>query len=55
MLAARCGALGWDVGENTVTKIETGVRCVTDNELIFLAEALRVKLRDFFPNKPKLF
>ncbi|MCX6910374.1 MAG: helix-turn-helix transcriptional regulator [Verrucomicrobia bacterium] len=55
MLAARCGTLGWDVGENVITKIETQLRCVTDRELIILAEALRVKLRDFFPNKSKLF
>lgn len=55
MLAARLGAMGWDIGENIITKIETGVRCVTDNELVILAEALRVKLRDFFPDKPKLF
>ena len=55
MLAARCGTLGWDVSESVITKIETQLRCVTDRELIILAEALRVKLREFFPNKPKLF
>ena len=55
MLAARLGAMGWDIYENTITKIETGVRCVTDSETVLLAEALRVKLRDFFPNKPTLF
>ncbi len=55
MLAARLGALGWDVHENTITKIETRLRCVTDGEVVILAEALRVKIRDFFPDKPKLF
>ena len=55
MLAARLGALGWNIYENTITKIETGVRCVTDSEIVLLAEALRVKLRDYFPNKPRLF
>ncbi len=40
MLAARCGMLGWDVGENVITKIETQIRCVVDVELICLAKAL---------------
>ena len=43
MLAARCGRLGWDIGENVVTKIETHVRCVTDLELVCLATALRIE------------
>src|SRR5438132_4421493 len=30
MLAARCGTLGWDIGENVITKIETAIRCITD-------------------------
>ncbi len=55
MLSARLGNVGWHIYENTITKIETGVRCVTDRELILFAEALRVKLCDIFPDKPKLF
>ncbi len=43
MLAARCGMLGWDVAENVVTKIETQIRCVTDLELLCLAQALNVE------------
>jgi len=55
MLAARCGTLGWDIGENTIAKIETGIRCVTDRELVVLARALRVKLRDVLPGHPAIF
>ena len=54
-LAARCYRLGWDITENTITKIENKFRCVTDRELIILIRALRVKFRDFFPDQPWLF
>lgn len=53
MLAARCGVLGWDVGENTVTKIETRIRCVVDAELLCLAKALDVGLSDLLPPPEK--
>lgn len=55
MLAARCEVLGWRISENGITKIERQIRCVTDRELLILAEALHVKLRDIFPEKNKLF
>ena len=51
MLTARCNRAGWDVGENTIAKIEAQIRCVTDRELIFLAKALGVKVQDFFSGK----
>jgi hypothetical protein len=54
-LAAKCSRLGWDMTENTVTKIETGIRCVTDEELVVLAKALRVKLHALFPDHTELF
>lgn len=54
-LAARCGTLGWDVSENTITKIETQLRCVTDRELIMIARALRTKLKTLFSNNEALF
>jgi transcriptional regulator with XRE-family HTH domain len=53
-VAARCAVLGWDATANTVAKIETGIRCLTDKELILLTRALRVKLRDVFADFPKL-
>ncbi len=49
-LSARCTRLGWEVSENTITKIETQVRCVTDVELFLLARALRVKLCELVPS-----
>ncbi|MCE0497207.1 MAG: hypothetical protein LV481_04590 [Methylacidiphilales bacterium] len=54
-MAARCGALGWDATENTITKIETQLRCVTDRELILIARALRTKLRHLFEGNGTLF
>ena len=53
-LAARCGVLGWDISENTVTKIEKGIRCITDKELVPIARALNVKLPELFPDYPDL-
>ena len=49
MLAARCARLGWDISENTVTKIEKQFRCVTDEETVYLARALGVRLEEVFP------
>lgn len=54
MLAARCGMLGWDIGENTITKIETNVRCVVDVEIACLAAALGVRPEEFLPAPEKL-
>ena len=54
MLAARCGMLGWDIGENVITKIETMIRCVTDVELACIATALSVKPADLLPAPDKL-
>lgn len=49
MLAARCARLGWDMSENTVTKIEKQFRCVSDREIVCLARALGVRLEEIFP------
>ena len=49
MLTARCNRIGWDIGENTVAKIEAQYRCVSDREIVFLAKALGVKFNDVFP------
>ena len=54
MLAARCGTLGWDIGENIVTKIETEIRCVTDVELTCIAAALNVKPENLLPPVEKM-
>jgi hypothetical protein len=49
MLTARCCRAGWDVGENTIAKIEAQIRCVTDAEILFLAKALGVPVQAIFP------
>ena len=54
-LAARIGALGWDISENTVTKIETSIRCVTDEELVKIARALKTKLKILLRGHDSLF
>ena len=54
-LAARCGTLGWDASENTIAKIESRVRCVSDHELVILANALRTKLKSMLPGHDRLF
>lgn len=51
MLAARCGMLGWDVGENVITKIETHIRCVIDAELVCLAKALEASPEQLLPSR----
>ena len=51
MLAARCTHVGWDIAENTISKIEAQVRCVTDSEIVFLAQALKVKEQELFPSR----
>jgi DNA-binding XRE family transcriptional regulator len=42
MLAARCRRWGWDLSRETLAKIETQLRWVSDFELLCLAKALRV-------------
>ena len=51
LLAARCGALGWDISRGTLAKIEAQLRRVTDRELWYLARALRVEIATLYPKK----
>jgi len=55
MLSARCEARGLILSRSTLAKIEIQVRCLTDTELLMLAEVLRVKVKEFFPDRMKLF
>jgi transcriptional regulator with XRE-family HTH domain len=48
-LAARLGRIGWETSENVLSKIEAGYRRVSDEEIVFLARALRVNIGDLFP------
>lgn len=55
MLAARCHVLGLYISRSTLAKIEMQIRCCTDQELVALAQALKVKMKDLFPSFGKLF
>jgi transcriptional regulator with XRE-family HTH domain len=48
-LAAKCGVAGWDISRATLSKIEAGVRCVTDAELFLVARVLKVDPAALFP------
>ena len=52
-LAGKCQRAGWDISRGTLAKIEAGVRCVSDSELLLLARALEVTVSDLFPKGKK--
>lgn len=52
-LAGKCQRAGWDISRGTLAKIEAGVRCVSDEELLLLAQALDVSVSDLFPRGKK--
>ena len=52
-LAGRCQRAGWDISRGTLAKIEAGVRCVPDSELLLLAKALEVSVAELFPRGRK--
>ena len=41
-LAGRLQLAGWDISRETLAKVESQVRCVTDRELVRFAETLKV-------------
>ena len=41
--------LGFDIGRGTISHIETGLRGVSDLEMVLLSKALRVKLDELVP------
>jgi len=49
-LSARIGLQGWDVSRGTVSQIEAQIRCVTDFELLCIAQALKVSPQDLLPS-----
>ncbi len=54
--AAHCQRHGWDISRETLAKIESGIRCVTDCELVRIAKTLKVSVPELFPvNKRYLF
>ena len=42
-MAARLQREGWDIGRETLAKVEAQFRCVTDRELVRFADALEVE------------
>jgi transcriptional regulator with XRE-family HTH domain len=51
MMAARCTIRGFELSRATLSKIEAQLRCVTDIELVILAEALKVNVQVILPPK----
>ncbi len=50
-LAGRCNLLDFDIGRETVSQIERGVRGVSDLEMILLATVFQVELKELVPKK----
>ena len=48
-LTAKCNLAGWDLSRATLSKIEAGLRRVTDAEVFLLANALKVEIADLYP------
>lgn len=48
---ARCGVLGFEVGQPAISQIENGMRGVSDLEMILLAKALRVEIGQLVPDE----
>jgi transcriptional regulator with XRE-family HTH domain len=47
-LVVRCNLQKWDISRSTLAKIESQVRRVTDEEVVRLAKALRVEIKDLY-------
>ena len=52
-LSARCQRVGLDISRGTLAKIESCVRCVSDQEAFLLGQALGVSVSDLFPKGKK--
>lgn len=52
-LSAKCQRVGLDISRGTLAKIESGVRCVSDQEAFLLGQALGVGVSDLFPKGKK--
>ena len=48
-LAAKCQRAGWDASRGIIAGIEGQVRCVTDQEFVWLAQVLAVSLDALLP------
>lgn len=52
-LSAKCQRVGLDISRGTLAKIEAGIRCVSDQEALFLSQALGVGVSELFPRGKK--
>jgi len=48
-LTSKCQLLGWDISRESLAKIESQLRGVSDKEILKLAKALRVHFSVLFP------
>ena len=48
-LTSRCQLIGWDISRESLAKIESQLRSVSDLEILKLAKALRVHFSVLFP------
>jgi transcriptional regulator with XRE-family HTH domain len=53
-LATSCNLLGFDISRAGISKIEMGIRQVTDLEVALIAMALEVSILDLFPENREL-
>ena len=51
MLAAKCNLQGWDISRETLAKIESQFRWVSDFEMLCLARSLGVPVEALYPEK----
>jgi transcriptional regulator with XRE-family HTH domain len=49
MLVARCQLIGWDISRETIAKIESQIRWVSDFELLAFSKALNIPVSDLWP------
>jgi transcriptional regulator with XRE-family HTH domain len=54
MLVARCQLVGWDISRETIAKIESQIRWVSDFELLGFAKALNVSVGDLWPHADQI-
>lgn len=47
-LAMKCQMHGWSVIRDTIGKIESQARCVTDGEVMFLAKVLESSIEEIY-------
>lgn len=53
-MATACQLIGWDVTRETITRIETRQRLVSDYEIFLLATVLGIDASDLLPASPNI-